>query len=51
MSAKTLAGYAAIAFVLWWIAKSPQSAGQLVTNIGNFLVGTFTGLSHFVSSI
>jgi hypothetical protein len=51
VNAKTLAGYAAIAFVVWWIVKQPNSAAHLVTNIGNFLSSLASGLSHFVSSI
>jgi hypothetical protein len=47
----TLAGYALIAFVAWWIIKEPGSAAHLVTNIGNFLSSAASGVSHFVSSI
>jgi hypothetical protein len=51
VSLKTILGYAAVAFVVWWIVKEPTSAAHLVTNIGNFLSSTAAGLSHFVSSI
>jgi hypothetical protein len=51
VNVKTLAGYAAIAFVVWWVVKEPTSAAHLVSNIGNFLSSTASGLSHFVSSI
>jgi hypothetical protein len=44
-------GYAAIAFVVWWVVKEPTSAAHLVTNIGNVLSTTASGFSHFVSSI
>jgi hypothetical protein len=48
---KTIVGYAAVAFVVWWVVKEPTSAAHLVTNVGNFLTSTASGLSHFVSSI
>jgi hypothetical protein len=48
---KTILGYAAVAFIVWWIVKEPTSAAHLVTNIGNFLSSTASGFSHFVSSI
>ena len=51
MNIKTIVGYAAIAFVVWWIIKQPTSAAHLVSNIGNFLSSSANGLSHFVSSI
>lgn len=51
MSAKTIAGYGTIAFVVWWIVKEPASASHLVTNIGSYLSGLASGMSHFVSSI
>lgn len=51
MNVKTIAGYAAIAFVIWWLVKQPTSAAHLVTNIGNFLSNAASGLSRFVSSI
>jgi hypothetical protein len=51
VSPKTIVSYAAIAFVVWWVVKEPASAAHIVTNIGNFLTSTASGLSHFVSSI
>ena len=48
---KTIAGYAAIAFVIWWLIKAPTSAAHLVNNIGNFLSNAASGLSRFVSSV
>jgi len=48
---KTIAGYAVIAFVVWWVIKEPTSAAHLVTNIGNFLSTSASGFSHFVSSV
>ena len=51
MNIKTIAGYAAIAFVVWWLIKEPTSAAHLVSNIGNFLSSAASGLSKFVTSI
>jgi len=51
VNVKTIAGYAAIAFVLWWLIKAPTSAAHLVNNIGNFLSSAASGLSRFVSSV
>jgi hypothetical protein len=51
VNAKTIAGWAAIAFVVWWIIEQPSSAAHLVHNIGAFLSTAASGLSSFVSSI
>lgn len=51
MNLKTLLGYAAVAFVLWWMIESPSSAAHLVHNLGNFLSTVASGLSHFFASI
>ena len=51
MNVKQIAGYALIAFLLWWIIQQPTSAAHLVHNIGTFLSTAANGLSHFVSSI
>jgi hypothetical protein len=51
VNAKTIAGWAAIAFVVWWIIEQPDSAAHLVHNIGTFLSTAASGLSSFVSSI
>jgi hypothetical protein len=48
---KTIAGWAAIAFVVWWVIQQPTNAAHLVHNIGTFLSSSATGFSHFVSSI
>ncbi len=51
MNVKTIAGWAAVAFVLWWVIESPASAAHLVHNLGNFLSTAAAGLSHFFTSI
>jgi hypothetical protein len=51
VNVKQIAGYALIAFLVWWIIQQPTNAAHLVHNIGTFLSTAATGLSHFVSSI
>ena len=51
MNLKTIAGWAAVAFVIWWVIEQPSSAAHLVHNIGAFLSTAASGLSSFVSSI
>ena len=51
MNAKTIAGWAAVAFVIWWVIEQPTAAAHLVHNIGTFLSTAAAGLSSFVSSI
>jgi hypothetical protein len=48
---KQIAGWALLAFIVWWIIQQPANAAHLVHNIGTFLSTAATGLSHFVSSI
>ena len=51
MKLKTIIGYAAIAFVVWWVIQQPTDAGHLVHNIGSLLSQAAHGLSSFVASI
>ena len=51
MSLKTILGWAAVAFIVWWVIEQPDSAAHLVHNIGTFLATAAAGISHFVSSI
>ena len=51
MDIKTLLGWVAIAFVVWWIIVEPAAAAHLVHNIGAFLSTAAHGLSNFVSSL
>jgi ABC-type glucose/galactose transport system permease subunit len=48
---KTIIGYLAIAFVIWWVVQEPTAAGHLVHNIGSLLSQAAHGLSNFVASI
>jgi hypothetical protein len=48
---KTIAGWAALAFVVWFVIEQPEAAGHIVHNIGAFLATAASGFSHFVASI
>ncbi len=48
---KQLAGYAAIAFVLFFVIKDPAGAAHIVSNIGNFLSSVARGFSSFLDSL
>jgi hypothetical protein len=48
---KTIAGWAALAFILWWIIVEPTAAAHLVHNIGTFLSSAAHGFSTFFASI
>jgi len=48
---KTVLGWVALAFVVWWIVTAPTSAAHIVHNVGNFLSTAAHGFSSFVSSI
>lgn len=51
MNLKTIAKWAAIAFLVWWVVQQPTHAAHLVHNIGTALSSAASGLSHFVTSI
>jgi hypothetical protein len=48
---KTILGYLAIAFVVWWVIEQPSGAAHVVHNIGAFLTSAAHGLSNFFASI
>lgn len=48
---KQLLGYAAIAFVLFYVIKQPTGAAHIISNIGNFLTSVARGFSSFLSSL
>src|SRR6266436_3055823 len=37
MSVKTVTGWLAVAFVIWWVIEQPADAAHVVHNIGVFL--------------
>ncbi len=51
MNLKTVAGWAAVAFIVFWVIVEPAHVAHLVHNIGTFLSVAAAGLSHFVSQI
>ena len=51
MNAKTVAGWAAVAFVVWWVIEQPAGAAHLVHNIGTYLSTAASGLSDFAARI
>jgi hypothetical protein len=48
---KTVLGWLAIAFIVWWVIEQPAAAAHVVHNIGAFLTSAAHGLSSFFSSI
>ena len=48
---KTILGWLAIAFVVWWVIEQPTAAAHVVHNIGAFLTSAAHGLSSFFASI
>jgi hypothetical protein len=48
---KTILGWLAVAFIVWWVIEQPSGAAHIVHNIGTFLSTAAAGLSHFFASI
>ena len=51
MNIKTVLGWVALAFVVWWVIEQPAAAAHLVHNIGTFLSNAAIGLSNFFKSL
>ena len=51
MNLKTIAGYAVIAFLIWWVIEQPDGAAHVVHNIGNFLTAAAHGISSFFTKV
>ena len=51
MKLKTILGYAAVAFILFFVIKDPAGAAHIVNNIGNFLASAARGFSAFFTSL
>ena len=51
MKLKTILGYAALAFILFFVIKDPTGAAHVVTNIGNFLASAARGFAAFFTSL
>ncbi len=48
---KTIAGWAAVAFIIWWVIEEPTSAANVTTNIGSFLTTAGNGITRFFASV
>ena len=48
---KSVIGWLAVAFIIWWIIVEPAAAAQVVHNIGAFLSTAAHGISTFFTSI
>ncbi len=48
---KTIAGWAVVAFLIWWVIQRPTDAAHVVHNIGTFLTSAASGISKFFSNI
>ena len=51
MNLKTILGWAAVAFVVWFVIMQPTAAEHIVHNIGSYLTTAAHGLSNFFASI
>jgi hypothetical protein len=47
---KTVLGWLALAFVMWWVIEDKSGAADVVHNIGNFLTSAAHGISSFFTS-
>ena len=51
MNLKTILGWAAVAFVVWFVIANTADARHIVHNTGAFLTSAAHGLSNFFASI
>ena len=51
MNLQTILGWAAVAFLVWFVIEQPTAAARIVHNIGTFLTTAAHGLSNFFASI
>lgn len=51
LNLKTVLGWLAVAFIIWWVISAPTSAAHVVHNLGTFLTTAASGISHFFTSI
>jgi hypothetical protein len=47
----TTAGWACVAFIVWWVIEDPTAASNIVQNIGSFLSSAASGISNFFATI
>jgi hypothetical protein len=48
---KSILGWLAVAFVIWWIVEDPAGAAHVVHDLGTFLTTAAHGISNFFSSL
>jgi hypothetical protein len=48
---RTILGWLAVAFVIWWIIEEPTAAAAVVRDIGNFLSTAAHGIATFFASL
>lgn len=51
MKPKTIFGWLAIAFILFYVIKDPGGAAHIIHDIGNFLSSVATGFANFFNSL
>lgn len=51
MNLKSILGWLAIAFIVWWIIQQPSGAAHVVTNISHAITALAHGLSSFFASV
>jgi hypothetical protein len=51
VSLRTVLGWLAVAFILWWIIVEPEAAAQVVRDIGAFLSNAAHGIATFFSQL
>ena len=51
VSLKTILGWLAVAFIVWWVIEQPDGAAHIVHNLGTFLTTVASGLSHFFADV
>jgi hypothetical protein len=49
--AKTILGWMAVAFIIWWVIEQPGGATHITHNIGVFFTTVGSGLYHFFASL
>jgi hypothetical protein len=51
VNVKSVAGWLALALVVWFVIKDPVAAAHVVNNIGKFLASAAHGITTFFTSI
>lgn len=51
VSLRTVLGWLAVAFIVWWIIEDPTGAAHVVHNIADFLTAAAHGIASFFASL